>query len=116
MNPCLKTGADVLIESHQAVLHGDLYICGEMFILRYLHGETHEPNYQYDSLRINSSHATFFNATCDRCDHQMPWASPETLHLDGAGVWMIHRDHVVLNLDLQGLLGAQEAYRKYVIA
>lgn len=116
MNPCLKTGADVLIESHQAVIHGDLYVCGEMFVLRYLHGDTHEPNYQYEQARIDGAHASFFNNACDHSDLQMPWAAPENLHLEGACVWMIHRDYVRLSEGLSELLAVADAYRTHAIS
>lgn len=115
MNACLKTGADVLIESHQAVLHGDLYVCGEMFILRYTLGSTNEPNYQYEQKRIDGAHASFFNNACDAADSQMPWAAPENLHLEGACVWMIHRDYVRLSEGLSALLDVQAAYRNHAI-
>ena len=120
MNPCLKTGADVLIETHQAILHGDLYVCGEMFVLRYIpeHDAArwiHEPRWIYDTIRISNPHASFFNNACDHADNEMPWAAPEVLHLEGAGVWVIHRDYVQLSDELKEMLAAQEAYRKYAI-
>ncbi len=120
MNPCLKTGADILIESHQAILHGDLYVCGEMFVLRYipLHDAQrwiHEPNFIFDTPRIANPDASFFNNACDHADHEMPWCPPDNLHLEGAGVWLIHRDYVKLSDGLSELLAAQDAYRTYAI-
>jgi hypothetical protein len=118
VNPCLKTGADVLIESHQAVIHGDLYVCGEMFVLRYLpdHDASkwiHDVHWIYDTDRIENPHARFENSLADEVSNGTPWLPPDNLQLEGAGVWMIHRDYVQLNPELTALLSDQEAYRNF---
>lgn len=119
MNPCIKTGCDVLIQSHQAVLHGDLYLCGEMFVLRYIPYSDpttyiHEENWIYDTMRIIGAEAQFENGLCDEVCNGTPWLPPDNLQLEGAGVWLIHRDYVRLNPELTALLADQEAYRKHL--
>lgn len=109
MNPCIKTGCDVLIESHQAILHGDLYVCGEMFILRYI--ASAEFNYMQE--RIDNAHASFFNNASDHADHETPWLPPENLQMEGACVWIIHKDYVKLSERMSYQIATLDEYKHY---
>ncbi len=111
MNPCIKTGCDVLIESHQAVLHGDLYVCGEMYVLRYIASG----DFIYETDRIANAQVSFFNSACDHADHEMQWCTPDNLQLEGACVWIIHKDYVRLSDGLSAQIAAINAYRDYLI-
>lgn len=43
LNPCIKTGANVWIDSHGAALHGDLYHVAGVYVLRYVGARLIEP-------------------------------------------------------------------------
>lgn len=100
-----------MIESHQAVLHGDLYACGDMFILRYCSS----PIFVYDQQRIDNALVSFFNNACDAADNQMPWTLPDNLNLDGACVWIIHKDYVRLSASLSEQMAIAAAYQGYFL-
>lgn len=91
MNPCVKTGADVMLqyESGNMKLHGDLYVVGDCIVLRY-NPHTLEPA-PTDDPDYNWAHAIF---ACGQADENAVLKSeeaPDILNLEGAGV-LIMRD------------------------
>lgn len=89
MNACIKTGANVWITSHGHILHGDLYRVGDMYVLRYTHGQA----FRNDPQSALSAHAMFDNARAESEDNQfasLPRNAPNYLDMEGAGVMIIH--------------------------
>lgn len=57
MNPCIKTGANVYLQSHDAIVHGDLYRIGDTWYL--VHCDEDTWNYAPQPGEVHQCHAHF---------------------------------------------------------
>jgi hypothetical protein len=83
MNPCIKTGANVWLESGHAI-HGDLYVCNGTYVLRY----NTNGKYRHD-IAIEQCDAMFLDLQAEALDVIQPECVPDILDLHGAGVIII---------------------------
>jgi hypothetical protein len=83
MNPCIKTGANVWLESGHAI-HGDLYVCHGNYVLRY----NTNGKYRHD-LTPDDCDALFLDLQAEQYSVQFPENVNDFLDLHGAGVIII---------------------------
>lgn len=85
MNPCIKTGANVWLESHGAAIHGDLYAVNGVILLRYL------PHSQYmrDDLTADDCDMVFLDRQAERNAMLHPDCVTDFLNLESAGVIIV---------------------------
>lgn len=88
MNPCIKTGANVWLQSHSCVLHGDLFKVGEVWMLHH----TGMENAVYNSFDAPSGvHANFYDSDAEQ-DHRQRRIM---LSLESKNVILLHEDFVL---------------------
>lgn len=98
MNACIKTGANVYIESHNAVARGDLYLVGPMFL--FVH--TASPYWIWEPKpdQIADCHAQFFNkGITENRQHFFPNEPPLEHWFQAQRMIVLHSDFVQTNLE-----------------
>lgn len=89
-NPCLKTGADVFIESHTAIAHGDLYLVGPIYL--FVHTATPYWHYDPSNEQIDRCHAFFRNLGL--AEKTMGWPVPIEHWFGSQRMIALHSDFV----------------------
>ena len=71
MNPCVKTGARVWIESHNAIANGDLYRVGEVYL--YVHVSSDVWDFSPNFEEVMKTYAHFYNRHVQRAQQYSPF-------------------------------------------
>lgn len=74
-NPCVKTGANVWLESEDAVFHGDLYAVAEMWVFRYRDMPIEMHRDESDMIMLTAQAQNLSDASPD--------CTPDIMYLDG---------------------------------
>jgi hypothetical protein len=96
MNPCLKTGANVWLQSHSCVLHGDLFKVGSTWMLHHTGMENAVYN-AFDAL--SGVHANFFDNDAERAHEER-----NLFDLTSKNVILLQDDYVYPSAELIRIL------------
>lgn len=103
MNPCIRTGADVLLlySTGNMRLHGDLYAVGSCIVLHYVHASL-RPCTEDEGEPYDWAHAIFYAGAAYGNAEVYTLFAPDILDLTGAQVLIVDEKSVRLHNSLIG--------------